>query len=297
MERSRISLNRSSILGKGTPNDGYIESESYSDDDVGAFGMNDYNDDDFDDTDMNPPLGHSPTMTQDNFDEIDLHLPPGYRTASQLDQPHVSNDALSDDLLDAVCSGHILPSQSTFSFFNGDSLKKLTSGNVWAGSSHWKGVQKPKVKDNADTSRKKRKNTTKKKRDVAENSTVSTSFVDLYASIQGSMSSSRQPTKRKGKVEDPLGKLKEKMITDKHILPLDAGITVDHLASLFLRPDINFTNGSESHNFLRSGMFCFIILSSRDHLIFVINELQEHYISNEVGRDRTSNAEEGRNIA
>jgi len=262
MEETRGSLTRSP---RNASNDVEMYSESYSDDGIGVFAMNDHIDDDIDDNDIYPQLVYSPVTTQENFIgsisnilleyptiEIDDHniFPeiPQLRKSAFNNEKIISDgiirqeQTVSCDLLDIVCSGRLLPSQSTFSFFKRDSLKRLTSGNIWAGSSHWKAIQKSNAKDSVKVNRKKR--STHKTRDVVDGSITSNAFLDLYALIEGPLYWSHQPSKRKVK-EDSLVELNEKIIPDKHILPIDAGMTIDHLASFFLRPHSLFLNGSE----------------------------------------------------
>lgn len=241
-------MNRSSNIGKSTPDD---EDPESSDGEAGFFGTNDYYDDDIDDFEINLPPSRSSSITHDNIWENNLTLPPRNHINDMNED--LLPDVPSDDFLDAICSGRIPQSLSTSSIFNGDSLQKLISGNIWAGSSYWKGARNSKMNESVKTSSK--KNTAKKKRDQAKSSIAPTSIVDLYTPIQGPLGSSFNPSKRKGKVEDLLLKLKEKMYTDKHILPLDAGINVEHLGSFFLRPDILSTSEWKSDKISDNGRF------------------------------------------
>ena len=236
-------MNRSSLFTKRSSDDFIGSADSYSANDYGGFGGNDYNDDDDDDdfddhAGITLPLNNAP-----------LSISPESHVSRSF-EPRVSNEAPSDDLLDALCSGNLMPSQSSFSFFSGESIQKLITGNQWAGSSHWKSARKANSKGNAQPSS--RKNT-KKKQNVSKNKLASTQFVDLYSPIQGLACSAIQ-SKKKVKLVSPLANLK--MNTDKFILPIDAGITVDQLSSFFLRPNIMFSTGREPHEFYRCGTSC-----------------------------------------
>jgi hypothetical protein len=138
----------------------------------------------------------------------------------------------SHGLLDAVCSGQLLPTQTPYSFFSASSLDKLISGNSWAGSVHWKSAKNIRADNGVKAKRKKSTN----KKDISTVITTRLTFVDLYSPVQCSNNSFIHPKNKKGQKDEAADdKLKLQSESDKYILPVDACISVNHLSRYFLR--------------------------------------------------------------
>lgn len=131
-------------------------------------------------------------------------------------------------LLDALCSTEM--SQNDYEFFSQDAIEKLND-NVWAGSQHWKrGTQHLQRKATpVEKNKKEKKRATKKKKQALDLSLTTTDQLEDLL---------KPPPKKRGGA-DPL-QLSKAMIakytkTD-NVLPLDAGMGIDQLSKLFLRP-------------------------------------------------------------
>lgn len=130
-------------------------------------------------------------------------------------------------LLDAICSGNNLGGND-YEFFDAATVEKLTTGNVWAGSAHWKKTERLRRKRTPPPGPKQRK-----KKDSKKRALVDLSKPPCLDDIL------RAPPKSK-RGADPL--LLSKATKTKHgkcynLLPLDAGIGIEQLSTLFLRPN------------------------------------------------------------
>jgi condensin complex subunit 2 len=153
-------------------------------------------------------------------------------------------------VLDALCSGETLQGGNDYEFFSTEALDKLlTSGNnEWAGAAHWKkGDALRKKKTAAAAAAKKKKN---KKKQSNKKKKTNQVFVDLSTPPPDMKDILRQPPKKKKKgAADPL-QLSNAMLTkyDKtdNLLPPDAGIGIEALSTLFLRPNDVMRGGSSN---------------------------------------------------
>jgi hypothetical protein len=130
-------------------------------------------------------------------------------------------------LLDAICSGNNLGGND-YEFFDAATVEKLTTGNVWAGSAHWKKTERLRRKRTPPAEPKKRKKKDSKKRVLVDLSKPPCLDDVLRA----------PPKSRRG--ADPLQL--SKATKTKHgkadnLLPPDAGIGIEQLSTLFLRPN------------------------------------------------------------
>ena len=142
----------------------------------------------------------------------------------------VSAKTSTTALLDAICSGDALGG-SDYEFFNAATVEKLTTGNVWAGSAHWKKTEKLRRKRAAPS--KKGTKQRKKKKDTKKGHFIDLSKPPCLDDVLRSAPKSKRGT-------DPLQL--SKAATTKHskadnLLPPDAGIGIKHLSTLFLRPN------------------------------------------------------------
>lgn len=153
-------------------------------------------------------------------------------------------------LLDAIANGNILGSQSNYEYFNSQALENI-QGNMWAGAAHWKKVPRRKAKNAANNAsstaetpgaKKKRGRTTKKK--------IDSIVIDISKPVENLEDLLRQPPKTK-RGTDPLQLTKaaqSKHSKTENLLPLDIGIGVDKLTSLFLRPKCSIADITDTAN-------------------------------------------------
>jgi condensin complex subunit 2 len=142
-------------------------------------------------------------------------------------------------LLDAIAAGDILGSQSNYEYFNSQALENI-QGNMWAGAAHWKKMR-PRRKPKAAANEKDAPGTVTKKRKGRTAKTKSNGFVvNLSKVVENLDDLLRKPHKSKKKGSDPLQLTKAaqtKHSKNENLLPLDVGMGVDSLTSLFLRPN------------------------------------------------------------
>ena len=193
------------------------EGDSYAADDFG--GDDDGADDDF---------GFSHFIAEDEngarYSSISFHdevfvddRPPGT----------LSSKASTTALLDAICSGNNLGGND-YEFFDAATVEKLTNGNVWAGSAHWKKTERLRRRRTPPAEPKKRK-----KKDSTKQVLVDLSQPPCLDDVL------RAPPKSK-RGADPLqlSKVtKTKYGKADNLLPPDAGIGIEQLSTLFLRPN------------------------------------------------------------
>ena len=132
-------------------------------------------------------------------------------------------------LLDAICSGEALGGND-YEFFNAATVEKLTAGNVWAGSAHWKKTEKLRKKRAAPT---KKGTKERKKKDTKKRGFIDLSKPPCLDDVLRAAPKSKRGT-------DPLQL--SKAAKTKHgkadnLLPPDAGIGMEQLSTLFLRPN------------------------------------------------------------
>jgi condensin complex subunit 2 len=131
-------------------------------------------------------------------------------------------------LLDALCNGDALNGNG-YEFFSQATLEKLSQGNDWAGSQHWKKTEhfRRKHVETKDSPKQKRKKASKER-----------VFVDL--SVPVCLDDILQPAKKNNRGTDPI-QLSKAMITKytkcHNLLPPDAGIGLKELSTLFMRPN------------------------------------------------------------
>jgi len=207
LERSRASAGRSLL------DDDDDEEQEYAADDFGG-GFDDDDDDGF-----------------DNFIAADEH---GARFSSisfsgsvvDESQPASSQTTV---LLDAIASGTVL-AESEYEYFDSQALSQAAN-NGWAGAAHWKRAAPRQPVENAKKTPKKTPRRQKNKERIMVNLTQPPDLTDIL----------RQPPKSKTRKTDPLQMSKSsqtKHTKNDNLLPPDAGIGVEQLSSLFLRPNM-----------------------------------------------------------
>jgi hypothetical protein len=293
LERSR---GNASALGKS-----YLEEDDDDDDDDASRPMDDYGgggNDDHDDDDDNDGYGFgtwgTPTMRGNGGGVV--AMPPSalrgrrpFLDISPSSDPNSVNNHQTSAILDAMVSSQVFldNTQSDYSYFDTQALmeKMQIMPNQWAGSAHWKKMDRlrqPKhnkdsssTKENttpdddeaddddmntatASTKKKKKKTTSKaKKEPVLVNLAAPPTpeqLRQLYA----------KPPQKKGKTTrgkkgtttpDPLQWSKTmiaKLEKMDNLLPKDVGVGLEQLTTLFLRPDVNLAllhnnNNNVSH--------------------------------------------------
>jgi condensin complex subunit 2 len=158
--------------------------------------------------------------------------------------------------LDEICEGNALTEGSQFNYFNPELIEKLTSGNQWAGSAHWKKNQTVRPKKMSKPTSGDGDDNTKKRKDSKRKTTKETkkkSFIDLDISSCNdcleALLSKKKPARGKGVKRDTTqmtNAAKEKYDKDRNMLPLDAGITVKHFTEFFMRPGASLTQSTDS---------------------------------------------------
>ena len=160
-------------------------------------------------------------------------------------------------LLNAIASGDIVGSQvNQFDYFDKDALEAIQANNQWAGSAHWKKLQrrcKSKLKDQETGGNRQPKETPmpnknkRKNKRSAKRGTSKGDFAHILVDITSDPFNLddllRRPPKPKGKrgaaSNDPLQLAKSaisKHSKSDNLLPFDAGIELLQLSSLFSRP-------------------------------------------------------------
>ena len=220
MERSRASqgtLAVTSALGNTGSLD-HVEEE-----DAHVFAADDYGGDDDDDmgftdfiaADVNGGRYSSISFQNEPFVDDSVPGAMGSQTATAT-------------LLDALCSGDALNGNG-YEFFSQATLEKLSQGNDWAGSQHWKKTEHLRRKHVETT------DTPKQRRKKASRERV---FVDLLVPV--CVDDILQPAKKNKRGTDPI-QLSKAMITKytkcDNLLPPDAGIGLKELSTLFMRPN------------------------------------------------------------
>ena len=207
LERSRATIARSVVDSPGSKG-----GDDFAADDFGG-GFDDGNDDDD---------GFDAFMASSNDQRVSDISFAGSVVADNLREMNSSPTAMLDALSN---SQSFWAAGSDYAYWNTKSTNLLGNSNDWAGVAHWNTKSRRAPTKAAP---KKKKKATKKKQP--------TNLVDLAnpANLDDLLASSA-PKKPKSA---QWGKTTvAKHTRNENVLPLDAGIGVDKLASLFLRPD------------------------------------------------------------
>ena len=144
-------------------------------------------------------------------------------------------------VLDALCESDAFVNGGEYEYFSLQALEKITKGNLWAGSTHWKKTQQSKNKITTEESDETR---TKRKRDIEVRS-----YVDFFSnSFEQLESLINQNCISKEKSESLLlsNAVKQKQSRELNLLPPDAGIGVEQFSKLFLRPKAKTIDAANS---------------------------------------------------
>jgi len=242
--RSTANVSFARLSAGGSGMDNYDRDDD--DDDGGMFGADDFGGggDDFDDDDdmvFNNFLAMD--TNADKYSAVEFRGSQGGAGASEdiLPATAMRTRTTTTALLDAICSSDALIAGGEFEYFDSDTLDKITKGNMWAGSDHWKKTDKirSKKQKEAVATSKNRKTTarTSKKKAFKERA-----FVDLTSSCYSCLDELiKDKPKPKGKSKsDPLQLTKAaiaKQEKNDNVLPPDAGVGIEQLSRLFMRPD------------------------------------------------------------
>mmetsp|Transcript_24286 Transcript_24286/g.37107 ORF Transcript_24286/g.37107 Transcript_24286/m.37107 type:complete len:1157 (-) Transcript_24286:40-3510(-) len=187
---------------------------------------------------------------------------------------------LNVTFLDEICAGDAFAQNGAaggynnkYNYFNPAALDKLTSGNQWAGSAHWKkknnhatphkgrrgadnvtmGNGEPAATSTANNTKRKDSKRGRTKKEATQRSYVDFAACDeclqtLLKSSKKKVSRGRGKTKSKegGDAQQMTKIMRLKHGKDHNVLPRDAGIDVKQFTKFFMRPDANLANGSTS---------------------------------------------------
>lgn len=264
--------------------------DGYDDDDVGGgFDLHDDNDQAAPSSSTDNGHGVDNFLAMDNL--ADKYSSDSFQNDFTLMDDHEDGDpeyshtrssgggngrGLNVTFLDEICAGDAFTQSGSgagysnkYNYFNPAALEKLTSGNQWAGSAHWK-------KKNA-TPRKGRRGTanatmeeggpvaaangTKRKdskRGRSKKEVKQRTYVDFAACdecLQTLLKTSKKKSTRgrdksksnhDGDAQQMTKAMRQKHGKDHNVLPRDAGIDVKQFTKFFMRPDANLANGSAS---------------------------------------------------
>ncbi len=151
--------------------------------------------------------------------------------------------------LDEICASDALTQGTDFNYFNPELIEKLTSGNQWAGSAHWKKSQSlrpKKIPKKTDVGKAPKKSKQKRKSTKESNKKQ---LVDLTLDSYDECLKSLLGTKNKGAKKDQCTMTKatkQKCGRDRNLLPFDAGMTAKHFTEFFMRPgaSLSLTEGA-----------------------------------------------------
>ena len=159
-------------------------------------------------------------------------------------------------LLDALCDGDAFydageGGNSDFAFFDMSKLEKVTNGNLWAGSQHWKKVPGIAKNNKADMEKKKvsfgegNEEKTEKKKSAKKDRV----FVDFTeAPDVKSIFDKKKTTKRTKKTPDDPFQLPKRKVEVDYLLPPDANVDITQLTRLFSRPNAIVRRGASGMN-------------------------------------------------
>jgi condensin complex subunit 2 len=132
--------------------------------------------------------------------------------------------------LDAISSNQNLLASSAYEYFNSNAVLKLN--NLWAGASHWKAKKKPVAPKKKTVAKKK----ASKKQEFV-NFLEAPDMKDILI----------QPPRNKKSKACPLqlsSAVIKKLAQNDNLLPLNAGIGIEQLTKLFLRPNSMFQSNT-----------------------------------------------------
>ena len=170
-------------------------------------------------------------------------------------------------VLEAICGANILENGSQYGYFDPSALKKMMTGNLWAGAAHWKRSTRERKKPNrlmddvlneASSDKKKKKITSEKRSKKSKQISV----IDFKSSI--SSEAFKMTTRSKRSKADPLklsNAVKHRQSQNNHLLPCDARISISDLNNLFLVPHMSYVsligakNAVQKNNEKRVGEF------------------------------------------
>ena len=225
--------------------------DSNQNDDFSDAGYDDYDDGDDGDFDNFIAMDdHAEKYSSDSFrndftmDETETFLA-NTAPAAQSSVP---------TFLDEICNGDALTQGTQFNYFNPEIIEKLTSGNQWAGSSHWKKNQtisrRSKTSDvgknDQEPTNKKRKDT---KRKISRNDKQDTFInfeLESCTECLNSLLTKKKTRGRSAKIDSTqmTKASKQKYDKERNLLPIDAGINTKHFTDLFMRPNVNILQSS-----------------------------------------------------
>ena len=218
MERSRASMGRSFVFSEASR----VDDQDKEEDEYGAddFGGGFDNDDDDDDIGFDQFIASEEArLSAISFD------------ASLTDH---REDKTTTALLDALADSPTLwATGDQFAYWNTDATHLLRQANHWAGVAHWNKKQRRAPPASASTA------TKAPKKAPAKKSKRPAVLVDLSVDPSNKLDDILFSSKKASKSQ----KLQWSQTTitkhgrNENVLPLDAGIGVEQLASLFLRPD------------------------------------------------------------
>lgn len=243
---SLMTHNVSMLAGQYNPNDyeedDYGGGDDYADADDGAFdnfvAMDDHAEKYSSDSFRND-------LTQDEFENTTASL------------STIENSGPTT-FLDEICAGDALTqgTRSNFNYFNPDLIEKLTSGNQWAGSAHWKKNQsvRPKKVAKKVGEEKKRKDQKQKRKSTKESQKKSLIDLNLASCDEclEALLSTKKTQRGKGTKKDQCSMTKatkQKCDKEQNLLPFDAGMNASHFTEFFMRPDasLSLTQGTETN--------------------------------------------------
>jgi condensin complex subunit 2 len=257
MERSRASLGGRSFLsqattaGTGGAGGGHDDDDDeYGNDDFGGGGYDDGDDDDDGDDGFDNFMAMDENGARFSSISFNDNNNNSFTSPDSVDD-HNHKPSATSVLLDAITDGNVIYGATDYQYFDAAAFASVSAAgaatdNVWAGAWHWKRGARRRPTTKNVTAESARKSRTKK-------SAKERVFVDLRLSPDMS-DILRQPPARKAK-GDPLqiGKttLAKHAKTD-NLLPLDAGMGVEKLSSLFLRPNTVLKASSTTTSFQQS---------------------------------------------
>lgn len=226
------SLKHSMISTGSSPFDDLIpsDSQSHAPDDYGAA----HDDYDYD----------------DNGDAFDNYV--DANTSDPLNNEFNTQNILSTEqnlvtksstavILDALCASEAFVNGGEYEYFSLQALEKITKGNLWAGSTHWKKTQQNKKKCTTEENDETR---TKRKRDTEVRSYLdffTNSFEELESLINQNCISEEE-----SKSLLLSNAVKQKQSRELNLLPPDAGIGIEQFSKLFLRPKAKTIDAASS---------------------------------------------------
>jgi condensin complex subunit 2 len=281
IERSRASVARSFLMHRsqdyhpGGSVRSSLESDPghYAPDDFGAGG------DDFDDEDYGVSGGGEGEFGKSLIHDGDHRFSSSSFQASFVD-PQQAQPSQATVLLDAIASGKISTFQSSnpYEYFNSQALYNLSSmpgGNLWAGAEHWKkmssstikrrkpGMAGAGVEDVTATATKPGVDGKKTRgRKAKAGNSDRPVLVDITRPVENLEEILRKPKKSGGKSKTAGGNdpflltktMKAKYGKIDNLLPLDAGLGIEQLTSLFLRPSTNLADVATQKSINETGV-------------------------------------------